>query len=739
MAFSFMSLVSFGLRAAFHSAFACARVRHLARTGFTRLTLALALLVGHDLAPAQAAAVPPPAPAASDPAAAPQLEPVTILGNYSNGIGTSDAASAGTVTAKLLESRPALRTGEVLEFVPGVIVTQHSGDGKANQYFLRGFNLDHGTDFATFVDGMPVNARTHAHGQGYSDLNFLIPELVNRIDYRKGPYDADEGDFASAGAAHIGLFNALPKGIASLTLGQHGYERAVVANTAALGDGRLLYALEGAHNNGPWVVPERAHHFNGQLRYSFGNEAQRSSVTAMAYSAGWYSTDQIPLRTVQSGLIDRFGTLSPTDGGTTARYSLSYNTERKSDDGVIKFSAYAIQSRIDLFSDFTYFLDNPIDLDPGTTNGDQFEQAEHRRTFGLATSRSFDTRLGGHDSSTTFGLQLRHDRLDPVGLYSAVDGQRQAVTQEATVRETSVGLHAENNTAWAPWFRSVLGLRYDRFDFDVNSSIPQNTGRVRDGLASPKVSGIFGPWNQTEYFVNYGWGYHSNDARGVTATLSPKDLLPVEASPGLVRSKGAELGARTEVIPGLQSSIALWQLDLDSELVFSGDAGTTEASGATRRRGIEISNHYIATPGLLFDADVSISQARFNINQGEAPNAGRHVPGAVNKVVSLGATLTDHGPWSGHLGLRYFGPRPLIEDNSQRSKATTLVYARAGYKLTKDTRLALDVFNLFDRKASDIDYYYASRLKGEPAEGVNDIHFHPTEPRSLRLTLSTNF
>jgi len=300
------------------------------------------------------------------------LDEVVVTAKRVELVGIVQSASQGTVTPLQLEMRPVLRTGELLETVPGLVVTQHSGDGKANQYFLRGFNLDHGTDFATFVDGMPVNARTHAHGQGYSDINFLIPELVRRIDYRKGPYYADEGDFASAGAAHLSLFGSLPKGIASLTLGQRGYERALVANSTPLADGHLLYALEGAHNNGPWAVAEHAHRCNGQLRYSFSAEEQRTSITAMAYTSGWYATDQVPLRAVQSGLIDRFGALSPTDGGTTARYSLSYNTERKADAGAIKFSAYAIRSRIDLFSDFTYFLDNPIDLDPAAANGDQF-------------------------------------------------------------------------------------------------------------------------------------------------------------------------------------------------------------------------------------------------------------------------------------------------------------------------------------------------------------------------------
>ena len=712
--------------------------------------LPLVIFGFHGLAPAQVAtdgSATSTAPAAPTPdagnAGSARLETVTVRGRVGNGIGSSDAASAGSITAKQIESRPALRTGEVLEFVPGLVATQHSGDGKAAQYFLRGFNLDHGTDFATFVDGMPVNMRTHAHGQGYTDLNLLIPELIQRVDYRKGPYFAEEGDFASAGAARISLVDSLPKGIASTTLGAHRFARVMLADSTALdtglGPGHLLYAFETSHNNGPWLVPERAHRFNGQLRYSFGNDSNRSSITAMTYSAGWYSTDQIPLRAVQSGALDRFGALSPTDGGRTARSSLSYNTERRFDNGVFRFNAYAIQSRLDLLNDFTYFLDHPIDLDPAAADGDQFEQAERRRTYGLAASRSISTTLAGRDSVYTVGLQLRQDRLDPVGLYGAVNGARTATIQEARVRETSVGVFAENATTWAPWFRSVLGLRYDRFKFDVNSSIPENSGRVTEGLASPKLALVFGPWRQTEYFVNYGWGYHSNDARGVTGRLSARSQQPVDPAPGLVRSKGFELGVRTEIVPGLQSSVALWQLGLGSELVFSGDAGETEASGATRRRGIEFSNQYAATPWLSFNADLSLSQARFTSEQGDAPNRGRHVPGSVNSVVSLGATVSEYGPWFGHAGLRYFGPRPLIEDNSQRSKTTALVYARVGYKIGRDTKLALDVFNLFDRKSSDIDYYYTSRLKGEPAEGVGDIHFHPSEPRTFRVTLSTSF
>ena len=679
-----------------------------------------------ELAWSQATAIAAAAPA--------QLPPVQVEGNYNAGVGSSDAASQGSVTSKLIENRPTLRPAEVLEFVPGVIVTQHSGDGKANQYFLRGFNLDHGTDFATFVDGMPVNMPTHAHGQGYSDLNWLIPELVSRIDYKKGPYFADEGDFTSAGAARIGLFGALPQGIASLTLGEHRYARGLLAKSLALGSGQLLYAVEAAHNDGPWDNPEKFHRLNGVLRYSLADGDSRSSLTAMAYSASWNSTDQIPQRAVDSGMVSRFGAIDPSDGGSTARYSLSYQHKRSFDDGTLEFNAYAIGSRLDLYSNFTFNLDHPSPL-----NADQFEQAEQRKVFGLGASRSFNASRGSVDSTNTLGLQLRHDRLDPVGLYSALGRERVATTQEARVRETSVGVYGENSTQWAPWFRSVAGLRYDRYRFNLESSIAANSGSQSAGITSPKLALIFGPWSKTEAFASYGHGFHSNDARGVNASVAPDGVTPTLASPALVRTRGAELGLRTEVLPGLQSSLALWQLKLDSEIVFVGDAGSTEASGASQRHGIEWNNHYIAAPGLLLDADIAVSRARFAEDQGDVPNTGRSIPGSVDTVVSLGATLTEIGPWFGQFQLRYFGPRPLIEDNSQSSNATTLAYLRVGYKIDRDLRLALDVFNLFDRKASDIDYYYASRLPGEPPQGVNDIHFHPVEPRSLRLTLTANF
>ena len=667
------------------------------------------------------------------------LAPVLVIGNYLNGVGSSDAASQGAVSARLIASRPTLRPAELLEFVPGVIVTQHSGGGKANQYFLRGFNLDHGTDFATFVDGMPVNMPTHAHGHGYSDLNWLIPEIVNRISYKKGPYFADVGDFGSAGAARFELAERVDAGLAELTIGQNGYRRALLSKSVELAGGDLLYALEASHNDGPWENPEHLRRKNGVLRYSFGPAEMRSSITAMAYQADWNSTDQIPLRAVQAGLVGRFGALDPTDGGHTARQSLSFTTERKAEDGGFKFNAYAIKSRLDLFSNFSYLLEHPVDLDPSAKQGDQFEQAERRQVYGLAGSRSWNLNLAGLETTNTVGLQVRHDRLSPVGLYESVARQRVGVIQESGVRQTSVGFFAENSTQWLPWLRSVAGLRFDSLDLKVNSSISANSGSEKAHLSSPKLSLIFGPWQKTEAFLNYGQGFHSNDARGATARVSAKEGLAVDAVHPLVRSKGSELGLRTEIIPGLQSSLALWQLTLASELVFVGDAGETEASRASRRSGIEWNNHYQAASWLLLDADVALSKARYTeFDAAAAPN-NRHVPGAINRVFSAGATLTGLGNWSGQFQLRYFGPRALTEDNSQRSKATTLAQMRVGYRINASTSLNLDIFNLFASKASDIDYYYASRLKGEPVEGVPDIHFHPVEPRSLRLGLTVGF
>jgi outer membrane receptor protein involved in Fe transport len=676
----------------------------------------------------QSAEAPTPADATTAVAAANQLDRVEITGrHYDNAVGSTDAASQGTIRAELLKSRPALRPGEVLEFVPGVIVTQHSGDGKANQYFLRGFNLDHGTDFATTVNGLPVNMPTHGHGQGYSDLNFLIPELVDRIEYRKGPYFAKNGDFSAAGSADILYRTTLDEPFAALTLGQRQYQRLVGGGSAEVGQGlKLLGAIELAHNDGPWIVPEHLRKANAVLTLSGGSRTDGWSTSLMAYDAKWGSTDQIPQRAIDAGL-DRFGSLDPTDGGNTQRSSLSGEWHRNTDGGSTKVAAYAIDYRLKLFSNFTFALERPA-------TGDQFSQQDQRNIYGVSASHAFDHSLGRFAARSEFGVQLRHDRIR-VGLFETQAREIIGTTRDDKVQETLLGLYGQTAIELTPWLRSIVGVRADQARFKVDSlSNAANSGSASDHLLSPKFSLIAGPWSKTEFFFNAGRGFHSNDARGTTATLDPKTGDPVDKVPGLVAARGMELGARTEWIPGLQSSVALWKLEFDSELVYVGDAGATEPNRPSTRRGVEWNNRYIPLPWLLVDADLAWTRARFS----DSDPAGNRIPNAVDKVASIAVTARDLGPWSASIQWRYLGSGSLIEDNSVRSSPSITTNLRVGRKLSHKTELTLDVFNLFDRKVNDIEYFYESQLPGEVAPAA-DKHVHPAEPRTIRLTLRVGF
>ncbi len=651
-------------------------------------------------------------------------EEILVEGHYANGVGSSDAASAGTVTRQLIEERPILRPGEVLELVPGLIITQHSGAGKANQYFLRGFNLDHGTDFATTLDGMPLNLRTHAHGQGYTDLNALIPELIGSVRYFKGPYFASKGDFASAGAADIHYATELPETSLTLVGGSYGYARALLTGSSGSVGGRLLYGLEYMHEDGPWVHPDDYRRLNAVLRYTGDAGGARWSVTAMAYDGTWHATDQIPERAVQDGSIGRFGAIDPTTGGNSFRYSLSGNWRQELGGGFLDAAVYAIRYRLNLYSNFTYFLADPV-------HGDQMLQADDRWLYGTSGEWTRPINLGRVSNTVRAGWDVRVDRILPVALYQTEAQQILSTTRRDDVIEASAALFAEVESRWTGWLRSLAGIRYDEYRFDVSSDTAANSGIEAAGLASPKLSVVLGPWARTELFVNWGLGFHSNDARGVTMTVDPVNrVTPVSPVTPLVRTRGDEVGIRTELVPHLQASVALWELAMGSELLFTGDAGTTEPSRPSLRRGVELSAHWHPIRWLLFDLDAALSKARFT----DPDPVGDHIPGAIETAVSAGATIQRLGPVSASVFLRYFGPRPLIEDNSVRSSASTLLNAQVTYEIGKHLRLTADVFNLLDVKVDDIAYYYTSRLPGEPAAGVNDVHFHPAEPISFRLT-----
>lgn len=655
------------------------------------------------------------------------LEKVVVMGTQTT-LGVADAASVGTVTQKQLEARTVYRPGELLEAVPGLIVSQHSGEGKANQFYLRGFNLDHGTDMRTTLDGMIVNQRSHAHGQGWTDVNFLIPELAKSLEYRKGPYHASEGDFASAGSVNLKYADSLAQGIASFGVGQNGFRRVLLADSPAFAGGKLLYALEGLNNDGPFVNPDQFRKLNGVLRYSRGDDANGFNLTAMAYRAKWNSTDQITQRAIDSGLIkNRFDAIDATDGGASHRYSLSGVWRRTGETSSTQVSAFVIDNKLELFSNFTYFLDNPVD-------GDQFAQPDRRRTGGLNAVHTQQIQGLGLESENSIGLQLQTDNIFN-GLLNTKARQTISVTRQDHIVESSAGVYAENTTRWSSWFRSVAGLRADSHRFKVNSDNGANSGTASATMVNPKLSLVFGPWSKTEFYVNAGSGFHSNDARGTTIRFDPKTGDAVDRVTPLVRSKGSELGLRGNWLPGLQTSLSIYHLDLGSELLFVGDAGTTEASRPSRRVGFELANYYKLSNWLTVDADLAFARARF---RGYDP-AGNRIPGAVEGVASLALALDNLGPWFGAAQLRYFGPRPLIEDNSVRSNSTTVVNARVGYRLTPKSRIELEGFNLANRKASAIDYYYASRLPGESAGGVASIHFHPVESRSFRLSYVMNF
>lgn len=660
----------------------------------------------------------PPAALADDPF----LQRVLIEGARASQVGVADSAGMGSVSQRQLEARTIYRPGELLEATPGLVASQHSGEGKANQFYLRGFNLDHGTDLRTTVDGMPVNQRSHAHGQGWTDLNFIIPELVARLDYNKGPYTASTGDFSSAGATAIHYASRLPQSQASLTAGQGGYGRALIAGTREAGGGTadggaLTYALEAAHNDGPFTRGDNFRKLNAVLRYSEGFANNGYTVTAMAYRGAWNATDQIPQRAVDSGLLGRFDGIDLSDGGQARRYSLSAAWARSDEKQTTRASAYIINNRLQLFSNFTYFLDDPV-------HGDQFAQPDRRVTSGFEASHSWHDHGGDMAWHTTLGVQAQNDNIFNALQHTEARQVLETVRADHIV-ETSAALYLEQHLRLTPWLRGEAGLRLDRYRFNTRND--SGAARAEETLFSPSISLAFGPWARTEFYLNAGRGFHSNDARGVTQATDP-------ATP-LAKSRGMEFGLRSEAVKGLQTVLAVYKLDFDSELVYLGDAGSTEAGRPSRRYGIEFSNYYKLAKWLSLDADLAFARGRFRHS---APGEGERIPGAVEGVAQLAATFTPAGPWSGALRLRWFGPRPLVEDNSVRSRASATLNGRLAYKLGARTTLELEGFNLANRKVSAIDYFYESRLKGE-AEAKEDVHFHPIESRSFRFNVVHSF
>ena len=645
-----------------------------------------------------------------------QLSDVSVSAQAQSGETVS--ATMGTVVAEQIAQRPISRAGEILETVPGLIATQHSGEGKANQYFLRGFNLDHGTDFASFIDGMPLNQVTHGHGQGYTDINFIIPEMIESLEYKKGPYYATDGNFANAGSVHMYTRDHMHNNLLKIGLGEHGYQRLLLAGGGHLDNGdNLLAAFDTSRYDGQWKVKQDQEKYSGLVKYGRGDSLNGSTITLMLYQNDWVATDHIPQRLVDQG-GSRFASLNDTSGGKTHRHSLSYSGWNDFSGHQLKTNAYFIDYGLTLYSNFTYAVDQ--------IKGDEIRQHDDRKTLGGSALYDiyFDDR-----SEWQAGFDVRHDRLADVGLSNSTKRKLTKRLARHQVEETNLGLFVQNNYHWAENLRTQMGVRWNYISADVENRLNGKESDDSDTLVSPKFNLIYKLAEQTHVFANYGEGFHSNDSRSFTET---------KATP-LVKSKGADLGLQTVLIDDLQLALSLWWLELDSELVFVGDEGTTEASDESERRGIEASVFWLPTEWLMLDSDLAISRARIKPRSGKE----QHIPGAAERVFSLGATIHGLGSWNAGVRLRHLGKYALNEDNSKKSDAITLLNAQANYQVTQALQLGLELINVTDEDGNDINYLYESRMLGEAVaageEGIEDVHFHPVEPRMVRANLTYQF
>jgi hypothetical protein len=729
-------------------------------------------------APRTQIAAPRPQPAPQPPPVSDEAKPLT------QPKAPDEASSVRTFTGAQVNAIPFSQPTEALEIVPGLLVAQHSGAGKANQYFLRGFALDHGNDLALWLDGMPINMPSFVHGQGYADANFIIPELFSSVDVRKGPYFADEGAFASAGSVHMQYFDKLRDGLFSASGGSFAWARLLGAKSWALGDGELLAAVEGNTYNGPWEYPDTVRKINSVVRWSQGTQDNGLSLSAMAYSNHWMATDQIPQRSVAQGLLSRWGNENPSDGGNAARYSLSARWSQTDKDSASRVEGYIIRNTANLSDSTTYFLRNPI-------LGDQVHQFDRRTIYGLNAVHAINYRMEDIPIETRIGLQGRYDDIRN-GFGDSYYRTFYDVVRDDYIKEGSVSLWTDTTIRWTPWLRTTVGGRFDYWSADVSSiqtpfSSPQlfdedgafagfawtgpfNSGSKSMTMGSPKAGLVLGPFNNTEFFLNFGEGLQSSDARGTVQTFDIRGgtalgesglILPV---PLLVKTRGAEIGVRTKaLLEGLDTSLSLWWQDFDSENLFAGDEGTTVFGRPSRRYGFELTNRYSPYSWAHFDGEVSATHARFRgsdlVQQavylktfsdplfpasapGNAP--GNYLTNAPTVVATGGFELGEKTGYFGALRYRYFGSRPLTEDGQIKSVAAATLNARIGYRFDNGWKIQLDGFNILNNRGDAIAYGYGSIAKSDflffahPGEtvGVMDRHFKPVDPPAVRLTIS---
>jgi len=720
-------------------------------------------------------------PAHADTAAADSgsLQEITVTAQRRELLGTASTASEGIVADQELQLAPQYRPGQLLETVPGLIVTLHSGEGKANQYLMRGYNLDHGTDLATYVDGMPVNQPTHAHGQGYTDLNFMIPELADQLSYTKGPYYANVGDFGAVGSVRVNYRDTIDDQVAA-TVGTLDYQRVFSAGSQALGDGNLLAAAEIQHYDGPFTTPDDARKENVVLRYSEGDHSGGYSVTAMFYHQDWTNTTDIPLRAITDGLVsDRFGSLNPTDGGRAWRSSLSFNLHETEGPGQLLASAYFIDNQLHMWNDFTHYLVNP-------TDGDQEEQFEHRDAIGGQASFTLPVPLGSIPNVVSFGVLTRDDMLYVGRLPSEnrvplpVGDAPPSFSNEDQVYLFAGAAWVQATTRWTSKWRTVIGFREDYqhgTDIDYLAALHEesgpgysgytNGGTAQQALPQPKASIIYTPLENLEFYASAGRGFHSADLRGVNQDTSVDLGLP--HTPLLAKQEGQEVGLRATPRQDLTLTFAYYNLWQQSETIIDPDVGQDVAGPPSRRYGYEINVTYQITRYLEFYGSYSGNHTHFTrpFDDGTG-HLGEYITDAPVATGSLALYLTNLGPWSGGLNYRYLGNYPLSsgpcvdsaaandfgKDPSGRSYTCATAPTAPGqvngkgfgewnldahYAFAEGWGASLGIYNLFNTHAAAAEFWYVDRLPGEASIGAADIHEHPLEPIMARLTISKKF
>jgi len=662
----------------------------------------------------------------------PALDEVVVTAERLRLIGVATTASEGVVLNNELALTPAYRPGQLLETVPGLVVAIHSGEGKANQYLMRGYNLDHGTDLATFVDEIPVNEPSHAHGQGYTDLNFLIPELATNIYFTKGTYYSSEGDFSSVGAIHIGYLDTIEDQI-SLTGGMWGFERLFTAGSTRLGDGNLLGALELQHYDGPWTTPGDQRKINTVLRYSEGDGQNGYSLTGSYYRGLWNNQTDQPERAVTEGLISPFGELDPTDQGVAQRINLSGQYFATLGGGQLAASAYAFSNDLSLFNNFTHFLVDPV-------NGDQEEQHEDRSTAGGSVGYTHPATVFGLDHELLTGFQERYDRIDvsrtPTHGAQSIPAADDPLgfSERDSIWLTSSALYTQVSTHWNDRTRTVFGLRAD---YQYGSDSGTNPGAASRFVLEPKGSLIFRATDATEIYASAGRGYHSDDIRGV----DQERLTGVQGAPLIATQMGEEIGLRQELINRkVALTFAVFNLDAQSEITYNPDDGQDTAGPASRRYGYELNVTYQAMRWLEFYGTISQDHARFKtpFNDGTG-HVGYYLPNAPVATGSLAVYITNLGRFSGGLQLRYLGPYPLSSDNVVRGSGYHEWNADIHCAFDGGWTAAMGLYNILNTKANAMEFWYVDRLPGEPAAGVADVHIHPLEPIALRVTLAKSF